>query len=98
MSVPDIKRVRCPGQHACHAGHCDSMQKDARVQQFMWAGAKGNDLGVPLNTPQNDRLIQTKAEQWHQHPDPYCTTKAAAGQQVTSALAAGAHPKRETCR
>ena len=90
--------LSCCSLRICHAGHCDPIQKDARVQQFMWSGNKHNDFGVPLNAADNDRLTQTKSQQWHEQPDPYSTTKAVAGRQVTSALAAGVQPKREACR
>ena len=83
---------------ACAAGHADPTQKDARVQQFLWAGAKGNDLGVPLGASGETRLRQAKAEQWKEEVEPFATTKALAGKQVTDALAAGVQPKRETCR
>ena len=39
-------------------GHCNPAQKDAHVQQFMWAGKKQNDLGVPLNATGSDKLLQ----------------------------------------
>ena len=80
------------------AGHCNPVQKDAHVQQFMWAGAKGNDLGVPLGSGNDGKLLQSKTAQWKEDFQPYSTTKSLAGQQVTDALAAGVPIKRQTCR
>ncbi|KAK9795920.1 hypothetical protein WJX73_004030 [Symbiochloris irregularis] len=79
-------------------GHCDPTHKEAHVQQFMWTGAKANDLGVPLNASGDGQLRQRKAEEWSKPVDPWSTTKALDGQQITDALAAQGSVKRESCR
>lgn len=80
------------------AGHCDPTQKEAHVQQFMWTGGKANDLGVPLNAEGDGQLRQKKAQEWSKPVDPWSTTKALDGKQVTDALAAQGSVKRESCR